>query len=100
MATLSAKFSDDDAQKLDDICELLGVEKSEALRRATQQLWLALQVEKSFSERAGGGPKYLLNSGSAVSTRSVRQSQVAEHVDQRAARRRKSADRTDESDAR
>lgn len=93
MAMLSAKFSDDDSRKLQDICELLGIEKSEALRRATQQLWLALQVEKSFSERAGGGPKFLLNSTEAATTgRPSGKEQITAHLERRAAGRRKSGE--------
>lgn len=90
MGMLSAKFNDDDSRKLAEICEVLGVEKSEALRRATQQLWLSLQIDKPFVERAGGRPKHLLNSGKAnASERIERKGDLASHLDERAARRRK-----------
>lgn len=90
MGMLSAKFSEDDSRKLAEICEVLGVEKSEALRRATQQLWLSLQIDKPFVERAGGRPKHLLNSGRTnVSEREERKSDVASHLEKRSVRRRK-----------
>jgi hypothetical protein len=63
MSMVSAKFSDDDDRMLKEVCENLSIDKSDALRRGIRQLWLAAQIDKPFVERAGGRPKFLLQSG-------------------------------------
>jgi hypothetical protein len=84
MATISAKFNDSDAEKLSDICARLRIDKSEALRLATGQLWLALQIDKSFEERAGGAPKFLIKSGNPESsTRKSRKQSIDTYLLQR-----------------
>lgn len=89
MATISANFSGDEDQKLKEICALLRIDKSEALRRATHQYWLALQIDKPFVERAGGRPQFLLNSGNAkASTRKSRKLEVQTHLQSRARKRK------------
>jgi hypothetical protein len=91
MGMLSAKFNDEDDRKLKEICAVLGIDKSEALRRATQQFWLALQIGKPFLERAGGRPNFLLNSSDSNSSqRGTRKVEIAAHLNERAASRRKS----------
>jgi len=88
MATISAKFNDSESEKLDEICIALQVDKSEALRRATNQLWLTLQIGVPFAERAGGGPKHLLNSGSSSSsTKKSRTESIDDYLKTRTSRR-------------
>lgn len=90
MATVSAKFGSDEDRKLNEICEALHIDKSEALRRATNQLWLALQIDKPFVDRAGGRPEFLLESGkSDASSRLRRKREVSEHLQERARRRKR-----------
>jgi len=94
MSTVSAKFSPDENQKLNEICATLKIDKSEALRRATAQLWQALQIGKTFEERAGGRPQFLLRSGNReASTRSSRQQTMEDHLTERS-RKRKSTGKT------
>lgn len=89
MATISAKFNPDEARQLGEICEILSIDKSEALRRATHQLWLALQIGKPFVERAGGRPQFLLESGNrAASSRAYRKQDIDGHLQKRAGNRK------------
>ncbi len=89
MSTISAKFNDVDTEKLGDICAHLNIDKSEALRMATSQLWLALQIDKSFDERAGGLPKFTINSGNPdSSTRSSRKQSINTYLQKRARQRK------------
>jgi hypothetical protein len=98
MKMISAKLSEDDDRKLREICQALHIDKSEAIRRATQQLWLGLQIGVPFLERAGGRPKYLLNSGNPnASSRESRKTQIADHLEERA-RKRKSINPPPHSD--
>lgn len=91
MAMVSAKLSNEDDKRLREICETLRIDKSEAIRRATHQLWLALQIGKPFVERAGGRPTFLLNSGNrSASSRDSRRREVSEYLDERARKRRQS----------
>jgi hypothetical protein len=93
MVTVSAKFDSDDDDKLNEICQILHIDKSEALRQGTQQLWLALQIGIPFVERAGGRPQYLLNSGDRnASSRKSRKQSAEAYLDERASRRKKSGD--------
>ena len=88
MGMISAKFSDSDSEKLSAICAHLHIDKSEALRMATAQLWLALQIDKSFEERAGGKPKFLLRSGNSnSSSRESRRQAIADHLHKRTRKR-------------
>ncbi len=92
MGMISAKFNDEESDKLNQICDTLRIDKSEALRRATQQLWLALQIGKPFLERAGGRPQFLLKSGNPkASSREYRKREAAAHLDERAKKRKESA---------
>lgn len=92
MVTVSAKFSSEDDQKLAEICKILHIDKSEALRQGTQQLWLALQIGRPFLERAGGRPQFFVNSGNRkASSRKSRKQTVDSYLKQRAKNRKKSA---------
>lgn len=99
MATISAKFNRVEEQKLIEICEILQIDKSEALRQATHQLWLALQIDKPFVERAGGRPQYILNSGRNNSTRQERNQSIQAHLEERTRKRAKSQPKRKKDDA-
>src|ERR1700738_3991154 len=95
MGNISAKFGDDEQQKLEQICDILRIDKSEALRRATQQLWLSLQIGRPFVERAGGRPQFLLNSGNPnAPARASRKQSATAYLEERAKKRKQQAKRS------
>lgn len=84
MNTISANFSDDDHEKLNQICESLQIDKSEALRRSVQQAWLALQLGRTFLEQAGGHPKHLLNADKpAGSDKASRRKEISKYLEEK-----------------
>ena len=90
MGTVTAKFSEDDDRKLMEICNALRIDKSDALRRSIHQTWLALQLGRSFIERAGGHPQFLLNSGdSKASQRSNRKAKIDAILEKKKNRRQR-----------
>lgn len=90
MNTISAKFSDDDHEKLNQICESLQIDKSEALRRSVQQAWLALQLGRTFLERAGGHPKHLLNADKpAGSDKASRRKEISKYLEEKLEKQKK-----------
>lgn len=92
VGTVTAKLSDDDDRKLLDICKTLRIDKSDALRRSIHQTWLALQLGRTFVERAGGHPEFLLNSGdSEASQRSSRKEKIDAILEKKRRRRKSSS---------
>ena len=57
---------------------------------AIHQTWLALQIGRSFVERAGGHPQFLLNSGNPdASKRHARKEKIQTYLDNRIQKRKK-----------
>lgn len=73
---------DEDAEKY--LVEILAQEKttsSELLKRLLREHWQTLQPRKTFLERRGGHPQYLLqDSPDNLSDRDVRQKYIAEYL--------------------
>lgn len=72
------------------LAEILAKEKtnsSELIERLLREHWQTLQPRKTFLERRGGHPKYLLNGPSDLSDRDTRKKIIAEYVQKRHERR-------------
>ena len=89
MSSLNVRLNEDDNQKLEQILNATGYEKSELVRKLITDQWVALQIGKTFVERRGGHPKHLLQGPSDLSSRQKRKSVIAEQYDERAKRRTK-----------
>ncbi len=94
MGTVTAKLNNDDDQKLLDICRALHIDKSDALRMSVRQAWLALQLNYTFVERAGGHPKFLLNFGDQdASKRPARKEKIASYLEDKVRKRKASSNK-------
>ena len=76
---------DEDTERY--LIEILAQEKttsSELLKRLLREHWQTLQSRKTFLERRGGHPQYLLeDSPSNLSDRDARQKYIAEYLHKR-----------------
>ncbi|MBX9770000.1 MAG: hypothetical protein K2X29_01435 [Candidatus Obscuribacterales bacterium] len=88
MYMLNVRLNEDEEQKLDQVLTSMKVtNKSELVKRLINDQWTALQAGKTFLERRGEHPKYLLSESDSKSERSSRKDKLAEHYDERAQRR-------------
>lgn len=80
---------EEDGQLREIMMQLGASEKSEVIRQLIHERWLALQTGKTFLERRGGHPTYLLTGPRNLSSRSVRKKAVADHLAVRSRKRSK-----------
>lgn len=90
MRTISVRLDEETSAKLAEIMVRMGVtNQSELIKRLINERWIALAPGKTFLERRGGHPKYLLEEGRANrSDRQARKQLVAEHYEERRRRRK------------
>jgi len=90
--TLTVRLDDQDERKLQEIVAAMNAEnQSSAIRTLIEEKWQALQGQKTFLERRGGLPEHLLDGPTNLSSRSVRKAKIAAYFEEKAQRRRTSA---------
>ncbi len=87
--SLNVRLNDEYEERLSQILVVTRMDKSELTRKMIDDQWLALQGGKTFVERRGGHPKYLLNDPTIGSERAARKVALASHFAEKAERRRK-----------
>lgn len=90
MRTISVRLDEETSGKLEEIMVRTGVtNQSELIKRLINERWIALAPGKTFLERRGDHPKYLLQDAAPdLSQRGVRKKVVAEHYKERQSRRK------------
>lgn len=92
MYMLNVRLNEEEERKLGQVLSSMKVSnKSELVKRLINDQWIALQAGKTFFERRGEHPKYLLSETVNESDRQSRKDTIAKHYDERAERRRKNS---------
>jgi hypothetical protein len=86
--TLTVKLADQEQSRLEAIATAMNANQSDAIRALINEKFEALQAGKTFVERRGGHPKYLLEGTPNSSDRDVRKAVIAAHLEAKAKRRR------------
>ena len=84
--SLNVRLNDEYEEKLGQILALTRMDKSELTRKMIDEQWIALQAGKTFLQRRGGHPKYLLNDKNVSSERADRKKALADHFAEKAER--------------
>lgn len=88
MSMLNVRLTDEDERKLGQVLAATkSANKSDLIKRLINDQWVSLQAGKTFLERRGGHPTYLLSGSSDSSDRKSRKKSLADHYEKRAKRR-------------
>ncbi len=89
MYMLNVRLNEEDERKLEQVLSSMKTSnKSELVKRLINDQWIALQAGKTFLERRGEHPKYLLSETESSSERASRKDKLSKHYDERAQRRK------------
>lgn len=81
---LTIRLDEETNQQLADILAHDKTDKSELIRRLIRERWLSLQMGKTFVERRGGHPQYLLQDAPAnLAERKNRKEAISAYLKQR-----------------
>lgn len=86
MSMLNVRLSEEDEKKLDEILTKTKMDRSSLVRKMIADQWMALQLGKTFVERAGGHPKHLLNGPGNLSDPKVQKAEIAKALEEKRAR--------------
>jgi hypothetical protein len=87
--SLNVRLNNEYEKRLGQILAMTRMDKSELTRKMIDDQWLALQAGRTFVERRGGHPKYLLNDPTKSSERVNRKAALGKHFAEKAEHRRK-----------
>lgn len=85
---VSVRLNPEEDGQLKEIMSHTGaLEKSKVIKQLIHERWLVLQTGKTFLERRGGHPTYLLAGPKNLSSRATRKKLIADHLERRARKR-------------
>jgi lysozyme family protein len=89
MSMLNVRLNEEDEKKLLQVLAAIKADnKSELIKRLINDQWLALQAGRTFVERRGGHPEYLITNKTNLSIRENRKKKFAQYLESKKTKRK------------